>query len=65
MRDLGYGRDYAYDHDVPDRFSGQDYFPDGMERRDFYRPTDQGAEAVLKERLDTFLRLRRERAQGG
>jgi putative ATPase len=65
MRDLGYGRDYAYDHDVPDRFSGQDYFPDGMERQAFYRPTDQGAEAVLKERLDTFLRLRRERAQGG
>ncbi|MGH6912938.1 MAG: replication-associated recombination protein A [Geminicoccales bacterium] len=65
MRDLGYGRDYAYDHDAPDRFSGQDYFPDGMERQAFYRPTDQGAEAALKKRLEAFSRLRRERAQGG
>ena len=32
MQDLGYGRDYAYDHDAPDRFSGQNYFPDGMDR---------------------------------
>jgi putative ATPase len=61
MKDLGYGRGYAYDHDAPDRFSGQDYFPDGMERQAFYRPTDQGAEAALKERLESFSRLRRQR----
>ncbi|MGH6914069.1 MAG: replication-associated recombination protein A, partial [Geminicoccales bacterium] len=63
MKDLGYGGGYAYDHDAPDRFSGQDYFPDGMERRTFYRPTDQGAEAALRKRLETFARLRRERAK--
>ncbi|MGH6943052.1 MAG: replication-associated recombination protein A, partial [Geminicoccaceae bacterium] len=63
MKDLGYGGSYAYDHDAPDRFSGQDYFPDGMERRTFYRPTDQGAEAALRKRLETFARLRRERAK--
>ena len=38
MRDLGYGSGYAYDHDEAEGFSGQDYFPDGMERRRFYRP---------------------------
>jgi putative ATPase len=63
MRDLGYGRDYAYDHDAPDRFSGQGYFPDGMERPSFYRPTDQGAETALKERLESFSRLRRQRTR--
>jgi putative ATPase len=61
MKDLGYGRGYAYDHDAPDRFSGQDYFPDGMERQAFYRPTDQGAEAALRKRLENFSRLKRQR----
>ena len=43
MKQLGYGKDYAYDHDAPDRFSGQDYFPDGMARQRFYEPTERGA----------------------
>jgi putative ATPase len=60
MKDLGYGRGYAYDHDAPDRFSGQGYLPDGMERQAFYRPTDQGAEAALRKRLENFSRLRRQ-----
>jgi putative ATPase len=64
MRDLGYGRDYAYDHDAPDRFSGQNYFPDGMERRAFYRPTQEGAEAALEARLARFAALRRKRDAG-
>jgi putative ATPase len=64
MKDLGYGQDYAYDHDAPDRFSGQNYFPDGMERRSFYRPTDEGAEAALKARLERFAELRRKREAG-
>jgi putative ATPase len=58
MRDLGYGRGYAYDHDEPGAFSGQNYFPDGMERLRFYRPTDRGAEAELGERLDRWAALR-------
>ena len=48
MKELGYGRGYAYDHDAPERFSGQNYFPDGMERQTFYRPTEEGAEAALR-----------------
>ena len=38
MKDLGYGKGYDYDHDPPKGFSGQNYFPDGMERRTFYQP---------------------------
>ena len=64
MQDLGYGRDYAYDHDAPDRFSGQNYFPDGMDRQAFYRPTEEGAEAALKTKLERFAELRRKRAAG-
>ena len=62
MRRLGYGQGYAYDHDAPDGFSGQDYFPDGMERRQFYAPRGEGAEAKIKARLDAWAELRRERA---
>jgi len=62
MKDLGYGRDYAYDHDAADRFSGQSYFPDGMERPSFYRPTGEGAEAALRQQLERFAKLRRKRA---
>src|SRR5262249_36172425 len=51
MKDLGYGKGYAYDHDAPEGFSGQDYFPEEMERRQFYKPRDAGAEARIKERL--------------
>ena len=64
MRELGYGRDYAYDHHAPDRFSGQNYFPEGMERQSFYRPTSEGAEAALRARLERFAQLRRKRAGG-
>ncbi len=58
---LGYGKDYDYDHDAPERFSGQNYFPDGMERQSFYRPTAEGAEAELKARLERWTALRRKR----
>ncbi len=67
MKDLGYGGGYEYDHDAPDRFSGQHYFPDAMERQHFYQPTEEGAEAALKERLDRWSALRRKRqaSKGG
>jgi putative ATPase len=58
MRDLGYGRGYAYDHDEDDAFSGQNYFPDEMQRQRFYHPTDRGAEAALRERLERWAALR-------
>lgn len=44
MKELGYGKNYAYDHDAPDAFSGQNYFPDNMPRRQFYRPPERGFE---------------------
>lgn len=61
MQDLGYGARYAYDHDAPDAFSGQSYFPDEMPRRTFYHPTERGAEARIKERLQHWVKLRAER----
>ncbi|ACG77676.1 ATPase, AAA family [Phenylobacterium zucineum HLK1] len=61
MKDLGYGRGYAYDHDTAEGFSGQNYFPEGMERRQFYKPRGDGNEARIKERLERWAALRREK----
>ncbi len=58
MKQLGYGKGYAYDHDAEEGFSGQNYFPDGMERRVFYQPKGEGAEARIKERLTRWAELR-------
>jgi putative ATPase len=58
MKDLGYGKNYAYDPDTPEGFSGQNYFPDGMERPQFYRPTEHGLEKEIKARLDRWTVLR-------
>lgn len=63
MRDLGYGRGYAYDHDAPDGFSGQSYFPESMERVDLYHPKEKGLEAKVKERVAHWRRLRAERQE--
>ncbi len=58
MKQLGYGKGYAYDHDADDGFSGQNYFPDGVERRVFYAPKGDGAEGKVKERLARWAALR-------
>ncbi len=58
MKDLGYGKGYAYDHDAEDAFSGQNYFPDGMDRPAFYRPADRGFEREVARRLDHWAKLR-------
>jgi len=58
MKDEGYGEGYAYDHNTPDGFSGQDYFPEGMTRESYYQPTGRGHEAELAERLGRLQRLR-------
>ncbi len=58
MRQLGYGEGYAYDHDTEEGFSGQDYFPDGMQRQHFYVPTGRGAEQEIGRRLQGWARLR-------
>ncbi|MDR7061128.1 MULTISPECIES: replication-associated recombination protein A [unclassified Sphingopyxis] len=51
MKDLGYGEGYSYDHDAPDGFSGDNYWPDDMAPADFYRPVDRGFEKRIAERL--------------
>ena len=61
MKDIGYGADYAYDHDAPDGFSGQNYFPDGMKRPVYYTPPERGFERELKKRIDYFAKLRSQR----
>ena len=59
MKSLGYGDGYAYDHDVEGGVSGQNYFPEGMERRRFYEPKPIGAEAKVRERLEAWSQRRR------
>ena len=64
MKGLGYGKGYNYDHDAEEGFSGQNYFPDGMERRTFYAPKGEGVEARIKERLDRWAEIRAKRGEG-
>ncbi|MCR8726580.1 replication-associated recombination protein A [Frigidibacter sp. ROC022] len=61
MKDIGYGKDYAYDHDQQDGFSGQNYFPDGLRRPVLYQPVERGYERELKKRIDYFAGLRAKR----
>jgi putative ATPase len=52
MKDIGYGKGYAYDHDSDDGFSGSDYWPDELDPQQFYEPVDRGFEAKIRERLE-------------
>lgn len=63
MKDLGYGKGYAYDHDQDDGFSGQNYFPDTMKREKLYSPVERGFERDIKKRLEYWDGLRRKRSQ--
>lgn len=61
MKDIGYGKGYDYDHDAPDAFSGQEYFPEelaGDNRPEFYRPKERGFEREIAKRLAYWERLR-------
>jgi putative ATPase len=58
MKQLGYGAGYEYDHSAEDAFSGQNYFPEGMERIEFYRPKDRGFEREISRRLEYWAELR-------
>lgn len=58
MKELGYGKGYAYDHDTPQGFSGQDYFPKELGRQEFYHPVERGFEREMKKRLKYFSELR-------
>ncbi|MBV9860501.1 MAG: replication-associated recombination protein A [Alphaproteobacteria bacterium] len=59
MRQLGYGRGYVYDHATEEGFSGQDYFPEEVGRRNFYRPGERGFEGEIQKRLEYWEKLRR------
>ncbi|WP_299481609.1 replication-associated recombination protein A [uncultured Roseibium sp.] len=61
MKQEGYGAGYQYDHDAPDGFSGQKYFPDGMDRNVYYDPPERGYERDLRKRLEYWSKLRKER----
>ena len=65
MKDLGYGADYSYDHDAEDGFSGQNYFPEGMNREQLYHPVERGFERDIRKRLEYWARLRERRRQTG
>ncbi len=58
MKNLGYGAGYQYDHNTEDAFSGQNYFPEGMGRPDFYRPSERGFEREITKRLAYWSKLR-------
>jgi len=60
MKELNYGKDYIYDHDTQNGFSGQNYFPDKMERVEFYKPKERGFEREMKKRIEYFKMLRKE-----
>jgi putative ATPase len=61
MKSEGYGAGYDYDHDAPEAFSGQDYFPEALGRKLFYDPPERGFEREIRKRLDYWAKLRRER----
>jgi putative ATPase len=61
MKSEGYGADYQYDHDAPDAFSGQNYWPDALGRQSLYEPVERGFEREVRKRLEYWARLRRER----
>ena len=65
MDDMGYGEGYIYDHDTPDGFSGQEYFPEKLGHQQFYNPVERGFEREIKKRLDWFARVRAKKTEGG
>ena len=65
MKDIGYGKGYAYDHDAEDGFSGANYWPDDLPPQTYYRPTDRGFEKRLAERLSWWENERRTRRGDG
>jgi len=61
MKSEGYGAGYHYDHDAEEAFSGQDYFPEELGRRQFYDPPERGFEREIRKRLEYWAKLRKER----
>lgn len=65
MKGLGYGSGYRYAHDYAEAFAVQDYLPEAIRRRRYYHPTDRGYEGAVKQRLDRWRQLTREKRKGG
>ncbi|MES2441578.1 MAG: replication-associated recombination protein A [Pseudomonadota bacterium] len=63
MKDIGYGKGYAYDHDTEEGFSGANYWPDEMQPQTFYTPTERGLEKRISERMAYWDELRRAKAE--
>lgn len=63
MKDVGYGAGYVYDPDTAEGFSGQNYFPEGLSRPEFYHPVERGFERDIRKRLDYWAKLRQEKAK--
>ncbi len=61
MKAEGYGAGYDYDHETPETFSGQDYFPEALGRQTFYDPPERGFEREIRKRLDYWAKLRKDR----
>lgn len=61
MKSEGYGSGYAYDHDEPDAFSGQNYWPETVGKQNFYEPVERGFERDIRKRLAWWEKLRAER----
>ncbi len=59
MKDLGYGKGYRYAHDYAEAYAPQEYLPNALKGRQYYRPTDRGYEKIIKERLDHWQRLKK------
>ena len=64
MKSEGYGEGYIYDHDTPEGFSGQEYFPEKIGRQDFYKPVERGFEREIRKRLEYFEKLRASKREG-
>ncbi|MDR3422867.1 MAG: replication-associated recombination protein A [Xanthobacteraceae bacterium] len=63
MKSEGYGSGYEYDHDSPEAFSGQDYWPEKLGRQNIYEPVERGFEREIKKRLEYWEKLRKERGR--
>ena len=61
MKDIGYGENYAYDHDAEGGFSGADYWPEGMAPQTYYEPVERGFERQVRERIAYWNKLREQR----
>jgi putative ATPase len=59
MKDLGYSDGYIYDHETPEGFSGQNYFPESMERVPYYQPVERGFERDIRKRLEYWAKMRK------